>query len=423
MLWLLTSLLFVTALSPVQAQDLDLTGAEKAWISDHPVIRVHNEMDWPPFNFNVNGQPSGFFIEYMNLVVAAAGLQAEYVSGPAWDQFLGMVRTGELDVMLNIVQTPERAEYLNFTNPILQTQTAVFVTNPAIQVRSLEDLHGKRVAVTEGFFPEEYLAQDHPEIELVLEPDTLNSLFAVIEGRADAILDDFAVTNFIINQRSLTGFRVAYMTRNPQYAVILTLGVRKDRQILRDILQKAIESLDPNVIEELREKWLGSEPEDDSDGLTQILSADERQWISEHPTIRVHNEMDWPPFNFNVNGQPTGYSIDFMNLVASRAGLQVEYISGPSWQEFLDMTQSGELDVMLNLSPTPERAEYLNFTEPYLLVAVAIVVNDPTLQVNSIQDLHGKKLAVPAGFFTAEILAKEHPEIELVLERDSLASL
>ncbi len=79
---LLTGLLSVTALIPVNAQEIDLTEAETAWIEEHPVIRVHNEMDWPPFNFNENGEPRGFSIDFMNLVADAVGLQVEYISGP-----------------------------------------------------------------------------------------------------------------------------------------------------------------------------------------------------------------------------------------------------------------------------------------------------------------------------------------------------
>ena len=91
-----------------------------------------------------------------------------------------------------------------------------------------------------------------------------------------------------------------------------------------------------------------------------LLSAEELAWIADHPTIRVHNEMDWPPFNFNVDGQPTGYSIDHMNLIAAKTGLNIEYVSGPSWNQFLEMMRSGELDVISNAVPTKERQAYMN---------------------------------------------------------------
>jgi PAS domain S-box-containing protein len=130
-------------------------------------------------------------------------------------------------------------------------------------VKSLQDLYGKRVAVPDGFFTEEFLAREHAEIELVLESDTLGSLYAVLEGRADAMLDDFPVTDYLINQHTLTGLQVAFVTRDPGLASTHTLGVRKDWPVLRDILQRAVASLEPEEVMELRQKWLGlaQEPE------------------------------------------------------------------------------------------------------------------------------------------------------------------
>ena len=85
--WILAGLLSITSFVSAQAQSLELTEAEQAWVAQHPVVRVHNEMDWPPFNFNVDGQPTGFSVEYMNLVAAAVVWRAgdSPVSRVAWE--------------------------------------------------------------------------------------------------------------------------------------------------------------------------------------------------------------------------------------------------------------------------------------------------------------------------------------------------
>ena len=51
-----------------------------------------------------------------------------------------------------------------------------------------------------------------------------------------------------------------------------------------------------------------------------LLTPEEQAWLKKHPVIRVHNEWSWPPFNYNEDGEPTGLSIDYMNLLASRIG-------------------------------------------------------------------------------------------------------
>ncbi|MCZ6808423.1 MAG: transporter substrate-binding domain-containing protein, partial [Proteobacteria bacterium] len=139
----LAGLLSVMALIPANAQNLELTEAEQAWISDHPVIRVHNETDWPPFNFNVDGQATGFSIDYINLLADEIGLEVDFVSGPTWQQFIDMMRSGDLDVMLNIVETPARREFLLYTDPYSITSPVLAVQEQAPDVGSMGNLVGK----------------------------------------------------------------------------------------------------------------------------------------------------------------------------------------------------------------------------------------------------------------------------------------
>ena len=71
-----------------------------------------------------------------------------------------------------------------------------------------------------------------------------------------------------------------------------------------------------------------------------VLTDVERAYIDANPTIRVSNETAWPPFNFNEAGEAKGYSIEYIQLVADKLGLKVEFVTGPSWREFLSMMKS-----------------------------------------------------------------------------------
>ncbi|HHD80212.1 MAG TPA: transporter substrate-binding domain-containing protein, partial [Campylobacterales bacterium] len=95
------------------------------------------------------------------------------------------------------------------------------------------------------------------------------------------------------------------------------------------------------------------------------LTNKEKDFLKKHPVITVHNELDYPPYNFNENGKPKGFSIDYLNLLAKKLGIQVKYISGYTWAEFMDMARNNKIDVMLNIMRTPEREKFLHFTQPY----------------------------------------------------------
>jgi ABC-type amino acid transport substrate-binding protein len=45
-----------------------LTDEERDWISEHQVLRVANELDWPPFDFAEDGEPKGYSIDLINLI-------------------------------------------------------------------------------------------------------------------------------------------------------------------------------------------------------------------------------------------------------------------------------------------------------------------------------------------------------------------
>ena len=95
------------------------------------------------------------------------------------------------------------------------------------------------------------------------------------------------------------------------------------------------------------------------------LSPEEQAFVREHPVIRVSNEMDWPPFDFAIGGQPFGLSIDLMNLLGQRLGLKFKYINGYSWSELIAHFKAGDIDILQSAYQTPQRETYGLFTRPY----------------------------------------------------------
>jgi len=153
------------------------------------------------------------------------------------------------------------------------------------------------------------------------------------------------------------------------------------------------------------------------------LTKEEKAYLKAHPILIAHNESNWPPFNFNENGVARGFSIDYMNLLAKRLGIKVDYISGYTWEEFMKMLKGNTLDVIVNMAPTDERAKNFVFTHPYISVRNAIYTNLNSQIYYSLDDLKGKKVALPKGFFIQRFLAKNYPEIRQVLVHDQLEAL
>jgi len=88
--------------------------------------------------------------------------------------------------------------------------------------------------------------------------------------------------------------------------------------------------------------------------------------------------MDWPPFDFSEFGKPKGLSIEYIQLLANKAGLKIEFVSGHTWTELLSLFRNKQIDVIPAIYKNRERAAYTLFTEAYYKGKLAVFTTDDT---------------------------------------------
>ena len=106
------------------------------------------------------------------------------------------------------------------------------------------------------------------------------------------------------------------------------------------------------------------------------------------------------PFHMmDAHGRRSGYAYEFQQKIAAYTGWTYEYVEG-SWPELFQMLLEGEIDLMSDVSYTPERAERMLFPslpmgaeEYYIFVAPG---NEEILQDDP-RTLNGKKIGVNKG--------------------------
>lgn len=155
-----------------------------------------------------------------------------------------------------------------------------------------------------------------------------------------------------------------------------------------------------------------------------MLSEDEKQWLIEHPVIRVVQDPAWPPIEFvDEQGIPSGISADYLDLLETRLGIQFERIQNLSWQEAFEKLQKYEIDMTTSVAVTEKRSTFWAFTEPYMQIPIVIVTRKDVAYVAGMQELVGKKVAVVEGYATVDWISKDFPDIELVEVSDVEAGL
>lgn len=134
------------------------------------------------------------------------------------------------------------------------------------------------------------------------------------------------------------------------------------------------------------------------------LTQEEQAWIKAHPQIIVANETDWPPFDFTVDGQPAGLSIDMVQLIARKTGLKAKFINGFTWKELMQLFKEGKIDLLPALFVNDERQKFISFSDSYYSQPSVMVVHEKNQDIVKIEDLAGKRVAgVKSYSFTSAI--------------------
>jgi ABC-type amino acid transport substrate-binding protein len=93
-----------------------------------------------------------------------------------------------------------------------------------------------------------------------------------------------------------------------------------------------------------------------------ILTKEEQAYLKKHPVIKVQCISDSAPYNFVENGKPQGFSIDHIQLLASKINLKVEIVTGYTWNQYLELLKEKKIDVMLNIVKNKEREKFYIYT-------------------------------------------------------------
>ncbi len=117
-------------------------------------------------------------------------------------------------------------------------------------------------------------------------------------------------------------------------------------------------------------------------------------------TLKIGTHGSFSPYAFidENSDEPQGYEIDVMNEIAERKNLDVT-LEVAEWNGVFGMLDAGQLDtIACVVSPTEERKEKYDFSDPYIKMDIGIgVQKGQASSIAKLEDLAGKKIGVNAG--------------------------
>ena len=166
--------------------------------------------------------------------------------------------------------------------------------------------------------------------------------------------------------------------------------------------------LPPNAAAEV-----SREPKEHQSMFVDKLSPEENTWLKEHSEISIGIMNGWPPMNFvDDNGKPHGIGVDYIRAVNRRLGGAIKLVPGP-FKDNLAAVKAKTLDALMDVTPKPERKEYLHFTRQYLNIPHVIIAPTDGPYFTTEHDLLGQTLALEAGFYNVTYFRNKYPSITI----------
>lgn len=231
-----------------------LSPAEEAWLAEHPEIRLAVDIDWAPFEFvDEEKRYRGMAAEYIRLVERRLGIRFKIDLERPWPQMVQAVRDRELDAFSLVVRTPQRDAFVNFTKPYISFPMVIVTRDDEPFIDGLAALRKRTISVVESYASHDLLAVNHPNLKLHLAASVQKGLEAVSNGQTYAFVGNLAVAGHVIREAGIANLKISGQT---PYRSELAMAVRKDWPELVPILQKALDSIDLDTRDEIRDRWI-----------------------------------------------------------------------------------------------------------------------------------------------------------------------
>jgi len=235
-------------------QQVPLTTSEREWLTQHPQIKVGVLADWAPMEFiDENGQFSGVTQDVLHKLNQRLGTNLAAVPFKRWEDLEQAFRDGQLDVVANMSDLPERRQYAAFSFNFWPLQWTLISHNSTSEINLLQQLQGKRIAVLKEYQIAKYFEANYPTITLLHVESLDEGIKALQRGEADFVVDTVVSSGRALRQTENRNLRMHLPTDMPTYPSLF--AVRKDWPDLLRIMDKGLKTLTEADRSEILDRW------------------------------------------------------------------------------------------------------------------------------------------------------------------------
>ncbi|WP_137596860.1 transporter substrate-binding domain-containing protein [Paucilactobacillus kaifaensis] len=126
-------------------------------------------------------------------------------------------------------------------------------------------------------------------------------------------------------------------------------------------------------------------------------SSSNKAHLKTSGTLTIGLEGTFAPYSYRENGKLTGFEVELGKAIAKKADLKAKFVP-TKWDSLIAGVGDGKFDVALNnITITKARQKKYAFSTPYIYSRTVLITKKDNTDINSVNDIKGKKIAVGTG--------------------------
>lgn len=404
----------------IRSKLLNLSQETKEFLDTKPVLRIANEIDWAPYDYMQEEEPSGIAIELVKTLSKILGFEIEWINGYTWSELLTMIEHKEIDILPCVMRNKERSEYINFSDPLLQMSFGIITLDKQQNNDIFFDLSNAQVAFIQSHGGVENALRKFGTTNAIEVPSTSVGIDAVKTGKVDAFIDDiYVLKNYAETSSYPFNLRPLFKTTQGLIAEDLMVGIRKDWPLLVEAINAAIIFIYEEEYKSIINRNINSKSMDTQHFITtktEPFTKEEVEWLYKNREVPLFFLDNYPPFLYYEESTPVGIISGYLDEIERILGISF-YYKGQSepLENGIKMLLNNDVSVFPALAETEQRIQQgLLFGKQFSASPIAIYGNRKSGFSRSISSITEEyRVLTIKGHAINEWLTKDYPLLKI----------
>lgn len=225
-------------------------------IKNEGEITIGVKFDTPPYGFIAEGEsePQGFDVDITAEIAKRLGVKPKFVEVSSENR-IPYLQTGRINLIAaSMFHTRTRDEAIDFSATYFEDANKFLVPSGS-SLKSIEDLAGKTVTLTQGSTQQAAIERLAPDAEILAFQDWPSALQAMLRGDAVAVVSSSGILSGLKQRANDAGKDVKIVGKGFAPSPV-AMGVQENDSALRDAVNFALmEMYEDGTYDRIFKKW------------------------------------------------------------------------------------------------------------------------------------------------------------------------